>query len=68
MSNDALELLKAQEKEIKRLKLENKLIRQNNEELEKQRTQFAMKIDELTRENTQLKEKFNNLGKELFFD
>jgi len=55
-------------KEIDSLKTENELIKRNNEELEKQRTEFAIKIEELTRENKRLKEKFENFGKELFYD
>lgn len=68
MLNDVPEVLKGQEAEIERLKDENELIKRNNEELEKQRTEFAMKIEKLTRENKRLKEKFDNFGKELFYD
>ena len=66
--NNALELLKSQQAEIKRLKSENELIRQNNKELDKQRIAFANKIEKLKWGSKQLEQKIEDFRKGLYFD
>lgn len=66
--NNALELLKSQQAEIKRLKSENELIRQNNKELDKQRIAFANKIEKLKWRSKQLEQKIEDFRKGLYFD
>ena len=53
-----VELLRDVLSVIKGLQTENKIIMDNNAELDKQRTDFAMKIEELRLENNRLKEQF----------